>query len=108
MPYGEKKALDAEWEKLRFLKRPHPTKGLGAWDEGKVREAASVREEAQQAGKAVHCGRIVERCHEMGSELDTGEPDRKMKGRSVLLGDNVKDQDLSWVPVRPPLKPPKR
>ena len=29
-----RKALDAEWEKLRFLKRPHPTKGVGAWDEG--------------------------------------------------------------------------
>ena len=25
-----------------------------------------------------------------------GDPDRKMKGRSVLLGDNVKDQDFSW------------
>ena len=29
-----RKALDAEWETLRFLKRPHPTKGVGAWDEG--------------------------------------------------------------------------
>ena len=51
--------MDAEWEKLRFLKRPHPTEGVGAWDEGGVREAASVREEARQAGKTVHFGRIV-------------------------------------------------
>ena len=54
-----KKALDAEWEKLRFLKRPHPTKGVGAWDEGNVREASSVRREAQRMGKTVHFGRIV-------------------------------------------------
>ncbi len=38
-----RKALDAEWEKLRFLKRPHPVQGQGAWDEGNVREASSVR-----------------------------------------------------------------
>ncbi len=47
-----KKALDAEWEKLRFLKRPHPTEGVGAWDEGNVREASSVRREVQQAGQS--------------------------------------------------------
>ena len=51
-----RKALDAEWGKLRFLKRPHPTEGVGAWDEGNVREASSVRKEAQQAGKTVHFG----------------------------------------------------
>ena len=50
--------------KLRFLKRPHPTKGIGAWDEGNVREAASVRKEAQQADKTVHFGRIADLCHE--------------------------------------------
>ena len=83
------KALDAEWEKLRFLKRPHPTKGVGAWDEGNVREAASVRREAQQAGKTVHVGRIAELCHEKGSELEDGDPDKEIKGRAVLLGDNV-------------------
>ena len=44
----------------------------------------------------VHFGRIVELCHEKGSELEIGDPERKMKGRSVLLGDNVKDQDFSW------------
>ena len=25
-----------------------------------------------------------------------GYPEKKMKGRSVLLGDNVKDQDFNW------------
>ena len=36
-----RKALGAEWEKLRTLKRPHPVRGEGAWDEGNVKEALS-------------------------------------------------------------------
>ncbi len=64
--------------------------------EGNVRETSAVREEARLAGKTVHFGRIVELCHEKGGELEIGDPDRKMKGRAVLLGDNIKDQDFSW------------
>ena len=76
-----RKALDAEWEKLRFLKRSHPTKGVGACDEGNVREAGSVREEARQAGNTVHLGRIVEYCHgKKGSELEDGDPEKKIEG----------------------------
>ena len=41
-------------------------------------------------------GRFCELCHEKGSELEDGYPEEKMKGRSVLLGDIVKDQDFSW------------
>ena len=69
-----RKALSAEWEKLRFLKRPHPVQGQGAWDEGNVREASSVRDAARAAGKTVHFGRIVELCHEKGSELALDDP----------------------------------
>ena len=89
-------ALGAEWEKLRFLKRPDPFRGLGAWGEGSVREASSVREEDRAAGTTVRFGRIVKLCHEKGSKLALDDPERKMKGRSVLLGDNIKDQDFSW------------
>ena len=67
-----RRALDAEWEKLRFLKRPHPVKGGGSWDEGNVREASSVREDARKAGKTIHFGRCVERRHGKGSELAGG------------------------------------
>ncbi len=31
-----------------------------------------------------------------GSELADGDPDNKMKGRAVLLGDNVCDKDFNW------------
>ncbi len=49
--------LDAEWEKLRMLKRPSPNdKGQGAWDETMVREAAGVRAEARKKGDTVHFG----------------------------------------------------
>ena len=65
-------------------------KGLGAWDEG------NVRAKARQEGDTVHFARMCELCHEKGSELEIGDPERKMKGRSVLLGDNVKDHDFSW------------
>ena len=38
----------------------------------------------------------MELCHEKGRALRIGDPERKLKGRSVLLGDNVKDPDFSW------------
>ena len=82
--------------KLRTLKRPFPTRGFGAWDEASAREASDVRAQARQDGKTVHVGRICELCHEKGSELAGGDPEKKVKGRAVLLGDNVKDQDFSW------------
>ena len=87
---------DAEREKLRFLKRPHPVEGHGAWDEGNVREASSVREAPRAADKTVHYVRIVELCHEKGCELALDDPERNMKGRSVLLCDNIKDPYFSW------------
>ena len=55
-----------------------------------------MRAQARQDGKTIHIGRICELCHEKGSELADGDPEKKMKGRAVLLGDNVKDQDFNW------------
>ena len=70
-----RKALDAEWEKLRTLKRPHPAKGFGAWDERGVREASEARAQARHNGQTVHFARICELCHETGSELADGDPE---------------------------------
>ncbi len=70
-------------------------KGLGAWDEGNVREADHVRANARQEGTTFHFGRIRELCHERGSELEDGEPSNNIKGRSVHLGDNVKGHDFN-------------
>ena len=90
-------AMDLEWEKLRTNKRPDPKdKGKGAWDETMVREAADVRAEARRDGATVHFARIAELCTEKGSELPDDHPDKKYKGRAVVLGDNVKDEGFNW------------
>ena len=86
-------ALEAcakEWHRLRNIKHK---RGVGVWDESKVREKAQVRRESQQTGVAVHFARIFDLCVEKGSELPEGHPERKFKGRAVLQGDQVKDQN---------------
>ena len=71
-------------------------KGKGTWDETRVREASSVRADAKAKNKTVHFSRIAELLYEKGSELDKSDPDRKMKGRAVLLGNNIFDQSFDW------------
>ena len=55
-----------------------------------------MRAKAQQEGTVIHFGRICELCHEKGSKFEDGDPEKKRKGRSVLLGNNIKDQDFNW------------
>ena len=59
-------------------------------------EAAEARSKARQDGNVVHFERLCAFCHEKGGELEDGDPEKKMKCRSVLLGDNVRDQDFNW------------
>ena len=70
--------------------------GLGAWGESHVTEADQVRAKARQKGTIDHVGRSCELCHDKISELEYGDPEMKMKGRSVLLGDIVRGQDFNW------------
>jgi hypothetical protein len=44
-------------------------------------------------GETYHFGRAHELCYEKNSELPESNPRRKMKGRVVFLGDQVRDQD---------------
>ena len=83
-------AVAKEWKRLRSIKHK---KGVGVWDETRVREKAAVRREARRDGITVHFARIFDLCVEKGSELPDGHPDKKFKGRAVLQGDQVKDQD---------------
>ena len=64
--------------------------------ETKVVEAKDARAEARRQGKKAHFGRIAELCYERGSELPVGHAARVFKGRSVFLGDNVKDENFNW------------
>ena len=41
----------------------------------------------------MHFARVFDLCVEKGSELPVGHPERKYKGRAVLQGDQVKDQN---------------
>ena len=67
--------------------------GVGVWDESNVREKRDVAAEANRNNVIVHFARIFDLCVEKGSELPTGHADRKFKGRAVLQGNLVKDQN---------------
>ena len=87
------KALEAvakEWQRLRTIKHRD---GVGVWDESRVREKSRVRHEARDKGITMHFARIFDLCVEKGSELPLGDPDRRFKGRAVLQGDQVIDQN---------------
>ena len=99
-------ALEKEWNRLRFMPWPdHATsKKKGTWDESKVMEAKDVRDLANsKPGQTAHFARIAELLYEKGSELPANDPARKMKGRAVLLGDNIKD--LSLIHISEPTRP---
>ena len=89
------KALDAEWDRLRTMPWPDG-KGRGTWDESKVEEAKTVRDRAKKKGETVHFSRICQLLYEKHSELDINDELRKMKGRAVLLGNNVFGQAFDW------------
>ena len=64
----------------------------GVYDFSVVREYDDVVREAKQSGKEVHMARIHGICVEKNFQLPQGHPNRKFKGRGVLLGNQVKSQ----------------
>ena len=83
-------AMRKEWSRLRSIKHK---KGKGVWDESRVKEKKWVIDDANRRKVLVHFARIFDLCVEKGSELKEDDPDRKFKGRAVLQGDKVKDQN---------------
>ncbi len=71
--------------------------GLSAkcWDEKKRRSKADVMAEAKRTGVEVQFSAVHGIVGEKGSELPEGDPRRKHKGRRVLLGNRVFNQDLA-------------
>ena len=104
---GAQAALDKEWQKL--LDAPWPNgKGRGCWDYSIVRELQDVRAEAKRTGQRIHLVRMHELLTEKNAELPKGDPARKFKGRCVLLGNVVKDENgMQQSSARPhhPLRP---
>ena len=91
-------ALKAELDKLMNIPWPQDaaknptTKGKGVWDVSKVREKKDVIAEARKTGDKVHIGYVCPLCFEKGSELPKGHPDRKLRARTVFLGNQVVDE----------------
>ena len=67
----------------------------GTWLNASVKEWHKVAEEARKFGIKVHVGRVFGIASLKGSELKEGDPDRKLKGRFVFQGNNVKDENYN-------------
>ena len=78
------KAIQQEWDRLRARK---------SWDEEHPREWSDVAREARESGQEVHVGMIFGFVVEENTDLPTGDPRRKFKGRVVFQGNNVKNQN---------------
>ena len=92
-----KAAMDKEWNRLRFMKRPDPADaGIGVWDEKGVKEYSDVVKHCRLKGIEATFARIAELCTEKNSELPKGHKSRKFKGRAVYLGHNVRTHRFEW------------
>ena len=79
-------ACDKEWEKNKRLKR-------STWDPSTVCEWNFVATEFKRTGIKVHVAKIFEICVVKGAELDDKDPRHIFKGRAVLDGSWVKDEN---------------
>ena len=77
-----KAAVDKEWEKLEKI---------SAWNLTKVKSKKKVIDEARTAGATVHFASLMDICHLKNAELEAKH--QKYKGRVVLRGDIVKDNE---------------
>ena len=78
-------AMKKEWDNLS---------NKGVWDLSGVRPKAKVKAEIRADPKRkAHFGRVFGICVEKGSELDINDENRKMKGRYVFQGNDVRDQN---------------
>ena len=62
-----------------------------------MRELEDVRREAQRKGTNVRLARMAELLAEKNAERPEGHPDRKFKGRRVLLGNMAKGEKFEAV-----------
>ena len=68
--------------------------GSKVFDFTTTREYDDVVAEAKKKGEKVHMARIHGLIYEKNYQLKEDDPARKFKGRGVLLGDQVKDQNM--------------
>ena len=84
-----KAAVDKEWNDLiEGSRRTGP-----AFDFKSVRPRREVIAEAQETGKKKHFATVMDFGHENNSEMMLRDDQKVYKGRVVLRGDNVKEED---------------
>ena len=77
-------AARKEWDSLH---------AKGVFDMSGVQEWEDVSRMARESGEAIHHGSLATIVVEKGHELPAGHPGRKFKGRTVFLGDQVRDEE---------------
>ena len=77
-------AIQLEWDRLRSRK---------AWDESNPREWDNLAPEAKAMGEEVHAGMVFGFVVEKNSDLPQGDSRRKLQGRVVFQGNNVRNQN---------------
>ena len=76
--------MQQEWGRQRSRK---------AWGESNPREWEDVAKEARATKEEVHVGVVFGFVVEKNTDLPAGDPRRKFKGRVVLQGNKVKNQN---------------
>ena len=80
-------------EALEAMRKEFARLSGKCWIEKDRRSKKEVIAEAQKNGEEVHFSMVHGIIGEKGYELPKGDPRRKYKGRAVVLGDRVFDQD---------------
>eukprot|EP00435_Cladocopium_sp_Y103_P061888 s184_g23.t1 len=82
-----------EWSEASMLKEWKGLRDQGVFDFSMVREYDDVVREAKKNKEEVHMARVHGICVEKNYQLPQGDVRRKFKGRGVLLGNQVKNQN---------------
>lgn len=92
-PVGRKEMLGDPTAYAAMQKEWKGQHDAGVYDFTKVREYDDVVREAKRNGAEIHMARVHGICVEKNHQLPKGGPRRKFKGRGVLLGNQVKNQN---------------
>ena len=93
-PVGRKEMLNDPEALESMMKEWKGQWTAGVYDFKVVREYDDVLKEASDKGEEIHMARVHGICVEKHSELPKEDKRRKFKGRGVLLGNQVKNQNL--------------
>ena len=93
-PVGRKEMLNDPEALESMMKEWKGQWSAGVYDFKVVREYDDVLKEASNKGEEIHMARVHGICVEKHSELPKEDKRRKFKGRGVLLGNQVKNQNL--------------